>query len=134
MTTPIPCTCGASFGHPCVCELRERLYTAGRLIGTTPPGIRFYLLDGAVYCVCSHTQVDYSGTLAEFVDRDERRERHGEPRLLRQFFAYDAKQLAIDPARPWQVCSDFGILQGQYATAAEARAEAGRLIRKKLLG
>jgi hypothetical protein len=46
--------------------LRSRLIQAGRLLGSCPPGIRFYALKNRVFCDKSTTQLDYSGELQDF--------------------------------------------------------------------
>jgi len=38
-----------------------------------------------------------------------------------EFFCYHAGKLAIDPARPWQICSRMGVLLGQVATVEQAK-------------
>ena len=38
-----------------------------------------------------------------------------------EFFYYHAKRLAIDPKRPWQVCSHMGALCGKLATEEQAK-------------
>lgn len=45
------------------------------------------------------------------------------------FFWYDASRggLAVDPSRPWQLCTWMGCLIGKFATAEQAESVANEL-------
>lgn len=38
-----------------------------------------------------------------------------------RFFYYDAKNLAIDPKRPWQLVTEIGCVVGKFSTAEKAK-------------
>lgn len=52
----------------------------------------------------------------------------------KKFFYYHAGHLAIDKERPWQLCSDFGCLCGQFYTTAQAEAALTALEADKAAG
>lgn len=39
---------------------------------------------------------------------------------MNEFFYYHAGNLAVDPERPWQLCSHIGALCGKFATEEQA--------------
>lgn len=50
------------------------------------------------------------------------------------FIHYHARHLAIDPARPWQVISSFGVLLGQLPTEDDARRAVDALTEDQAAG
>lgn len=52
----------------------------------------------------------------------------------KDFFYYHARTLAIDPQRPWQVCSVMGSICGKFATRKEAEETTAALQHDKDAG